>query len=189
MKSIRIIITVVLFFICVGLTWYLYNSISERASFLNEIEKVEEHIKQKLVAIREAQKAYYQKYGEYAESWDNLQHFVDAEKLYVTDRKEEIITLDYGADSVVVRVDTIGSSIVKDSLYTQEKYKKYKLNDLSAIPGSDKKFRLMVKNSRFDPKLKVIDVDPMNPERQGGRLDTLQFGSVTKSTLRANWEK
>ena len=112
---VRKILTIVFSVLALGLGYYLYYSIRSDVKEAARVDKIEQRIIDKLQVIRTAQKAYLSVHGKYADNWDALIAFILAGDLYITERKEEIITLEYGADSVRIQIDTLGTISVRDS--------------------------------------------------------------------------
>ncbi len=115
--SLTKIISIFFFVIALGLAGYLAWSINFKIEEDARIERHENKVINKLKMIRDAEMAYLANYGSYTGNWDTLVNFIDTGRLYITQRSEEIFTLDYGADSVKVTIDTIGQVSVKDSIF------------------------------------------------------------------------
>lgn len=186
------ILTVVFFVIAICLGGYLVWSIDKTVQQEAEIESVENEVKNKLMLIREAQIAYQAVNGQYTSEFPKLINFIDTGNFYLVQRKENIITLEYGADSIYVEVDTLGTKPVRDSLFSNPDYRKFDLNSLSQIPGSDKEFemranKIMSGNVEVDVFM-VRDTDPVNPRRRENNNErALRVGSLTEATTSGNW--
>ncbi|MFA0962994.1 hypothetical protein AB9P05_14410 [Roseivirga sp. BDSF3-8] len=187
------ILTVVFFVIAIGLGGYLVWSINDSVQQEARIETVEEAVKNKLMLIRDAQIAYQAVNGQYTSEFPKLINFVDTGKFYLVQRKENIITLDYGADSIYIEVDTLGTKAVKDSLFSNPDYQRFNLKNLAEIPGSEKEFemradKVMSGNIEVDVFM-VRDTDPVNPRRRENNNErALQVGSLTEATTSGNWQ-
>lgn len=187
------ILTVVFFLIAIALGGYLVWSINKTVQQEEKIASVEEAVKDKLMLIRDAQIAYQAVNGQYTSEFPKLINFIDTGKFYLIQRKENIITLDYGADSIYVEVDTLGTKPVQDSLFSNPDYRKFKLNELAEIPFSDKEFemradKIMSGNVEVDVFM-VKDTDPVNPRRRENNNErALQIGSLTEATTSGNWQ-
>ncbi len=191
------IASIVLLIVAVVLAYFLVSSIRTAIEDEQRIEAVEAAVIEKLVRIRDAQKAYQAVNGEYADSWEKLIQFVDTGSFYIVQRSEEIITLDYGADSVVVHLDTLGTVPVMDSLFSAAKAPNFILADLALIPGSDgQRFSMftekITKSGVLVDVIEVVDTAPVNPNRkesnEARNRKPLRFGSRTDVTTAGNWE-
>src|SRR5690606_12575484 len=133
------ILTVVFILISLGLAYFLTDSIKTDIEEEGRIANIEARIINKLKMIRDAQVAYQAVHGNYTSDWDKLISFVDTGRIYITQRREQIITLEYGADSVVVEIDTLGTVSVMDSLFSKEKFPNFNLQSLPNVPGNEEK--------------------------------------------------
>ncbi len=188
------ILTIVFVVISIGLAFFLVQSIRTDINEEKRIATIESNIIDKLKMIRDAQVAYQAANGNYTSDWDKLISFIDTGNIYITQRREHIITLDYGADSVVVSIDTLGSVPVMDSLFSPQKYPNFNLERLPYIPGNDsKKFDIFAdeinKGGVNVDVFEVRDPEPVNPARlkKTGR-GPLRVGSRTEVTTAGNWE-
>lgn len=184
--------------IAIGLAYYLYHSISSSIQETERIAKFEARIIEQLKMIREAELAYAAVHGQYTSDWDKLTSFLDTGSFYITERTETVITLDYGADSTYVEIDTIGTVPVRDSVFTAKKWPKFNLSTLAYVPGVEPptKFDIWAdKIEKSGVKVNAIEVKnprPINPERdEESEYNTkkpLRFGSRTSVTTAGNWE-
>ncbi len=101
------ILTIVFFVISIGLAYYLYSRIKFSIDEEARIKRIEAKVIERLVMIREAQNAYQSVNREYAKDWDKLIDFIQNGTFYIIERTEEIITLDYGADTSIFHYDTL----------------------------------------------------------------------------------
>lgn len=191
------ILSLSLLAVSIFLAYFLFNSVKTDIDNTERIARTEERVINKLKMIREAQLAFQKVNGRYTGKWDELMAFVDTGNFYITVRKEEIISLAYGVDSVVVQIDTIGTILVKDSIFAPTKYPGFELASLPLIPGTEgKQFEMWAdkidKSGVMVDVVEVRDVAPVNP----GRKETnevvnrkpLRFGSRTNITTTGNWE-
>ena len=178
-----------------GAAVYLVNSIGSSIRQSERIEAAEEAVINQLKKIREAELAYIAVNGQYTSDWDNLIKFIKEGVFYVTERKETIFELSYGADSVVVDIDTLGTVPVYDSLFA--KYPNFNPDRIAYVPGYENvKFRIVVdKIDKSGIMVDVIEVwnpKPVNPERDEDSEYTskkpLRFGSQFNVTTSGNWE-
>lgn len=196
MRSTRIL-TIVFLFISLGVAAYLFQSIRSEVIDRAKTDKLEAKVIEKLKMIRRTQRAYRSTYGTYAGEWDSLVHFLKEGMLYTTVRHEEVTTLDYGADQVHIKIDTIGMTPVRDSLFKASVYPNFDPEQLPYVPHvADTKFSLFIgKIERSGTTVDVIEVKdpaPTNPRRskdhKARSMKPLHFGSKTSTTLSGNWE-
>lgn len=188
------ILTIVLIIVSIGMAYFLIDSIRQDINEEERIAAIEAGVINKLQMIRDAEIAYQSVHGNYTSDWDKLISFIDTGRIYITQRSEQIITLDYGADSVIVEIDTLGTVSVKDSLFSETKYPSFDPENLAIIPGSEgKEFELYAneinKSGVMVDVFEARDVDPVNPARrsESGR-GPLRVGSRTEVTTAGNWE-
>ncbi|SMD38794.1 hypothetical protein SAMN04488029_3882 [Reichenbachiella faecimaris] len=179
------------------LAGFLGNSIFKSIDDADKIARMEDQIKNKLMMIREAQIGYQAVNGQYTSDWDKLKSFIDSGQFYLTSRIETIHQLSYGADSVVVEIDTLGTVAVRDSLFSAAKYPNFDLATLDIVPGTtDKKFAMWAdKIEKSNVRVDVVEVwntapyDPRRKEDNEARTKKpLRFGSRTSITTAGNWE-
>ncbi|WP_017731802.1 hypothetical protein [Nafulsella turpanensis] len=189
------IFTILLFVVAIGLGYFLYDSIRTDINQERLITSTEERVIRKLKMIRDAQIAYQAVRGEYTDNWDSLLGFIDTGKMYIVQKRERVITLDYGADSTIVNYDTLGTVSVRDSLFNERKYPDFNLAELPIIPGSEgKRFELFADQitkgtGAVVDVFEVKDVHVINPERRGDvGPGPLRVGSRTEATTQGNWE-
>ncbi len=186
------ILTVVFYLVSIGLAYFLISGISHDIEQEKLINSIELKVIDKLMQIRDAEISYQVSNGVFTSDWDKLVNFVDTGRIYITERKETIITLDYGADSVVLQIDTLGSVPVIDSLFSSD----FDIKRLPFVPDSDKKFLLWAdkinKSGVMVDVIEVVDPDPMDPTRHEDNeiknRKPLRFGSRTDVTTAGNWE-
>lgn len=192
------ILTIVFGIVAVGLAYYLYYSINTSIEETRKIQRAEARIIEQLKMIREAESAFEAVNGQYTSDWDKLLAFVDTGRFYLTTRKETVIQLDYGADSIYVEIDTLGTVGVQDSIFKASKWPKFKLSTLPYVPGVDPptKFDIWAdkieKSGKMVNAIEVVNPKPINPERNPeSELKSklpLRFGSRTSVTTSGNWE-
>lgn len=196
MTKVRIF-SFLLFLVAAALGVYLVFSIYTTIEEKERIARIEEKVKAQLVLIREAEIAYQAVNGDYTADWNKLVDFMKNGIFYITEKSETIITLDYGADSVVVNIDTLGTKPVKDSLFHSGKYPNLDLANLKYIPESNgKEFEIFAAEiEKGGVKVDVIEVRdtaPANPARkesnEARNRKPLRFGSRTDVTTGGNWE-
>ena len=192
------ILTFVFAIVSLGLAYYLYYVIDTSISEAKRIQRMESAIVDKLKMVREAQLAFKAVNSRYTSDWDALLAFVDTGSFYITERTETIITLAYGADSTYVEIDTLGTVLVKDSIFGPDKYPNFQLSQLPYVPGVNPpvKFNMwadkITKAGVLVDVLEVVNPQPVNPERdEESEYNTkkpLRFGSRSSVTTAGNWE-
>ena len=191
------ILTYVFAAVSLGLAYFLFSSIKTKIDSEEKIAFVEARVIEKLQMIREGQIAFQSVQGRYTGNWDTLMSFLDTGSFYITERKENIITLAYGADSVSVQIDTLGTVLVKDSVFTAAKWPNFDMQTLMFIPASDgKKFAMwsdkIEKSGVMVDVVEVRSTHSVNPARNENNESNikkpLRFGSRTQVTTSGNWE-
>lgn len=197
MSKIKILTT---FFgvLAAGLTYYLYSSISSEIDKTETIEKHEAKIIEQLKIIREAEIAYLAVNGRYTSDWDKLQAFIDTGNFYIVEKEEFVKTLDYGADSTWVELDTIGTVAVRDSVFNESRWPNFDLAKLPYVPGVTPQTKFEVWADKTDKKgvkvnlIEVRNPSPINPardeENEYKTKKPLRFGSRVSVTTTGNWE-
>jgi len=191
------IFSIVLLAFAIGLAGFLVYRIKFAIDEEKRIANIEQKIIEKLMMIRDAEVAFQAVHGEYANTWEKLIDFVKSGDFYIIEKSEEIITLSYGRDSVIVHLDTLGTVPVRDSLFSKMKYPNINFDDIPIIPGSGgKKFDLftekVTKSGITVDVIEVRDIAPANPMRkesnEARNRKPLRFGSRTDVTTSGNWE-
>lgn len=186
------ILTIVFYLVSIGLAYFLVSGIANDIKQEKIIQAVEAKVIDKLMKIREAEIAYQVANGAFTSDWNKLTSFVDTGVIYITERKETIIHLDYGADSVHVDIDTLGSVPVKDSLFSAD----FQVDQLPLVPDSDQRFKIWAdkinKSGVMVDVIEVVDPAPVDPtrdeENEIKNRKPLRFGSRTDVTTAGNWE-
>ena len=197
MSRIRIL-TITFAITSLGLAFYLYYSINTTIQETKRVSTMEAAIIDQLKLIREAELGYKAVYGSYTSNWDSLLHFVDSGYFYLIQRTETVITLDYGADSTSVQIDTLGRVQVIDSLFGAQKYPNFQLSDLPFVPGITPKTKFLIwadeikKANLLVSAIEVWNPSPIDPDRnEDSEINIrkpLRFGSRTNITTAGNWE-
>ncbi len=186
------ILTVVFLLIAVFVGYMLYDGINNTIEEAKEIERVENRVKARLELIRDTQVAYQSTYGDYADTWEKLISYADSGKIYIIQRTEKIIQLDYQQERSEFIYDTIGIVSVRDSLFTDD-FDVQKLPELPHAPG--KYFSLYAKDSVRSgvnvDYIEVVDTYPFDRSRsddsENDKRRPLRFGSRTDITTAGNW--
>ncbi len=101
------VFSIITLVIALILAYFLVSNIKYAIDEEKRITKSEAVVIEKLKLIREAERAYQEVNNRYTNNWDSLINFIEHGKYYVQKRSEEIIELAYGADSIIVTIDTI----------------------------------------------------------------------------------
>ncbi len=193
--------TVVFIIVSLGLSWKLFSSIKTSIDVEEQIQFQEGRIVDKLVMIRAAQEAYQTVNGQYTSDWNNLISFIDTGRFYIIDKKETIISLDYGADSIYVEYDTLGTKLVLDSIFSKSKFPDFDLQKLANVPVTAEgwenvKFNMWAdKITKSGVQVDVVEVWNPKPfdknrteDNERSNRRPLRFGSRTSVSTAGNWE-
>ncbi len=101
----------------IGLAFYLGSNIKETIDERELISEREQAVINKLMFIREAEIVYQEVKGNYTDNWDSLINFIQNGSFPIVEKKETIITLSYGADSVIVTYDTLEIISAKERIF------------------------------------------------------------------------
>ena len=182
-------------FLAILLAGYLVNSIKTSIDEEERITKMESKIIDKLKLIRSAQIAYQSVNGEYTSDWGKLINFIDSGEIYLIQRREETILLEYGAEETTLYLDTIGSISVIDSLYYN--ISNFSSKSLPYVPGFENiKFKMWSgKIEKGGVMVNVVEVRNPKPvdinRRESNEANIhkpLRFGSRISITTAGNWE-
>jgi len=192
------IFTYVFGVLAVILAYILFNSINSSIEESKRVKRLERQIIEQLKMIREAELAYASVNGVYTSDWDKLLAFVDSGRFYITERTETIITLDYGADSTYVQIDTLGTKPVQDSIFKKSIWPRFTLTTLPYVPNTDPPVKFIIWADKIEKSgLKVNAIEVVNPkpvdltrdeESELNSKKPLRFGSRTSVTTAGNWE-
>ncbi|MGK7390487.1 MAG: hypothetical protein ACNS60_09050 [Candidatus Cyclobacteriaceae bacterium M2_1C_046] len=180
------IISIVLLLVSLGLAGYLVYSVKDTIDSKELIAKRERQIIDRLELIREAEIAYQEYYGHYTDNWDSLINFIKTAQVPITQRSETIITLAYGADSVVVEIDTIGFISARDRIFTATHnvdaaddgiLRRIFVKEGDQVNTEMKAYALEGPRGTFDHKFKqsgtVTNIEPVQPGDSVDRGDLL----------------
>ena len=194
MKNIKLYTYGTLLF-AAGLAFYLVNSIKYSIDEEARINAAEDKVIEKLKMIRDAQIAFQSVNGKYANEWDSLLNFVENGNIFLIQRREETVLLDYGAEETTLYLDTLGSVTVIDSLFSS--IPNFVASNLIYVPGyDDVKFEIWAsKIEKGGVEVDVVEVrnpkpfDPNRKEANEANINKpLRFGSRTSITTAGNWE-
>jgi len=113
------ILSIAFLVIALFLGYYLVDSVKSVIDEEVFINKTEATIIEKLQLIRDTEVAYQLVNGKYTSHWDSLISFLDSGTIYITERREEIIPKEYGAEEVIVHVDTVGTMTAKEYVFRE----------------------------------------------------------------------
>ena len=186
------ILTITFFLLAVLVGYFLYDGINATIEEGKEIERVENMVKAKLSLIRDAQIVHQSVVGDYADTWEKLIAFADTGVIYLIQRREEITMLAYQQEKSEFFYDTLGSVLVKDSLFAPG----FDVTSLPELPHSPGKyFSLYAKDSIRSgvsvDYIEVVDTYPFDRTRKDDseieNRRPLRFGSRTDITTSGNW--
>jgi len=178
MKS-NSIIKIALFLVVVVLSYLLVESIAEPIRFEKERDRRYAQVIDRLKLIRDAQVAYREVKGQFADHWDSLM-------IVTRDGKFKVIKVIGNPDDSLdvlkgIKYETMYVSI-KDSIFRNKS-----IDSLPFIPFTDgKMFQLRAgKIKKGAVEISVFEVEDTAP------FDTrkvLRVGSMTDASLSGNWE-
>ncbi|MBR9998048.1 MAG: lipoyl domain-containing protein [Cyclobacteriaceae bacterium] len=113
------IISYVFLAIALYLGYFLFDSVKSVIDQEKYIQRVETNTIEKLRLIRDTEVAYQMVHGNYTSNWDSLVNFLQRGTIYITERKEEIVQKEYGAEEVIVHIDTVGKMPAKEYVFTE----------------------------------------------------------------------
>ena len=178
-----------------GLAFYLVNSIKFSIDEEARINEAEAKVIEKLKMIRSAQIAFQSVNGQFASEWDTLLNFIDSGNIFLIQRREETVLLDYGAEETTLYLDTLGSVTVIDSLSSS--IPNFVASNLINVPGYENvQFEIWAsKIEKGGVEVDVVEVrnpkpfDPNRKESNEANINKpLRFGSRTSITTAGNWE-
>ena len=182
-------------FLATCLAFFLVSRIKYSIDEEARINSAESKVIERLKLIREAQIAFQSVNGEYASEWDTLYNFIENGEIFLIQRREETVLLDYGAEETTLYLDTLGSISVLDSLFSS--YPNFNASELINVPGyDDVKFEIWAsKIEKGGVQVDVVEVrnpKPFDPDRKEANEANinkpLRFGSRTSITTAGNWE-
>ena len=178
-----------------GLAFYLVNSIKFSIDEEARINEAEAKVIEKLKMIRSAQIAFQSVTGQFASELDTLLNFIDSGNIFLIQRREETVLLDYGAEETTLYLDTLGSVTVIDSLFSS--IPNFVASNLINVPGYENvQFEIWAsKIEKGGVEVDVVEVrnpkpfDPNRKESNEANINKpLRFGSRTSITTAGNWE-
>jgi hypothetical protein len=189
------IFTYVLLIPIIFLAYRIFDGIRGPIVEQRRIESIEARVIDKLKMLRNVQLGFYSVHGKYAGSWDELTNFINKDRFLNVQRTEIIDSVDSrGIEYTRVKLDTLGTVPVKDSLFPASRYPDFDPSTLSTIPGSGgKKFDIFagrVKRNNLEVDVfEIKDVAPANPARRRNNNEkALKVGSREEASTAGNWE-
>ncbi|AHM59540.1 hypothetical protein D770_06385 [Flammeovirgaceae bacterium 311] len=190
------IFSILLFLVAIGLGYFLVDSIKYRIDESNRVARNEARVIEKLKMIRDAETAYLTVHGRYTDNWDSLINFIQTGRIPNVVKRETVIPLSYGADSVYVEYDTLGYSSVRDSIFSPQRYPNFNPQTLPVIPDSDgQRFELFAgtvtrPNGATVNVFEAKDVYVLNKDRlkETHPYGPLRVGSQNEPSTQGNWE-
>jgi hypothetical protein len=189
------VLSLVFFAIAAFLGYLLWKGVDDVVEEEKRIARLEAATIEKLGMLRDAQLAYQASNGKYASTWDSLRNFIENGTIWMVQRKETTKLLDYGAEEITVKLDTLGSVGVMDSLFNSRKYPDFNIDLLPVVPGSGgKQFEFFAnkieKNGGYLVNVfEIRDPSPVNPDRRANNNEkALRVGSRTDASTEGNWK-
>lgn len=189
------VLSVVFFAIAAFLGYLLWKGVNDVVEEEKRIALLEAATIEKLEMLRDAQLAYQASNGKYASSWDSLKMFIEDGTIWMVQRTETTKLLDYGAEEISVKFDTLGSVGVMDSLFNERKYPDFNIDLLPVVPGSGgKQFEFFAdkveKTGGYLVNVfEIRDPSPINPKRRANNNEkALKVGSRTDASTEGNWK-
>jgi hypothetical protein len=186
-------VSIFLFLVSIGLAFLLYKSIEGPIKERKRVKKEELLKIEKLKILREVEKAYLGVHGEYCGNWDSLVAFVKFDTIFNIQRTEEIILRNYGGDSVVIHIDTVGSISVFEKLFPKSEYPNLNPDRLPNIPGESQRF--IIFSDKIEKNNLLVDVFEIKDRSTISQLselrskgEPLRVGSRTEVSTTGNWE-
>jgi hypothetical protein len=152
----RLVVSLVLWAVCIFIAYLIYASIMKPIEFNNEKEARFETAVKKLIDLKKLQTGYKSVHGKYADNFEQLVQFVENGKFEIISRRDTAVIdvaknaafgIKVGANGVggffkdIVITEKLGEVAVKDSLFkNSDRYKSLnsvKINDFE-IPVSMK---------------------------------------------------
>jgi hypothetical protein len=176
----KIAIRIILYIFIAVLIYALWETIMRPIRYQEEVDRVESKIIEKLELIRDAQLAYKDVKGNYANNWDSLMNVME-------NGSYEVVKVfgDPDDSTSVYRLETMYIPI-KDSLF-----KNASIDSLPYKPNSSEKFIINAsKIERNDVEVPVFEVYDPNPFSRKRREedDPLKVGSLSEATVNGNWK-
>jgi hypothetical protein len=140
--------------------YLIYDTIQEPIRFEKLKDKRYTAAVKAMIDLKSAQQAYKSKRGKFTTNLDSLIQFIETEKFVIIQRKDTAVidaaknarfNISVGADGVggyfkdIVLIDTLGTVLVKDSLFKGSD--RYKRLDQAVIPGINEPVKIQMKTT------------------------------------------
>ncbi len=161
------------------MAFLLYKTIADPIAHQKEINRREQAIIERLEKVREAQLAFKDITGKFANSWDTL--------INVMRNGEVNVEIQYGDadDSTTV----FRKEIIKKPIY-QELFSDYPLDSIFFVPFINDTFDIATgeveKNGVLLPTFQITDPAPYN-ERRVENNNALRVGNLFEADYNGNW--
>jgi hypothetical protein len=217
----RVYISIFLWIVCGLLAYLIYASVMKPIEFDKAKSERYEMAVRKMLDIKKAQSGYKTVYGKYADSFEELIRFIDNEKFSIVSRKDTIVidavknaafgittdgTGEGGFFKDIVKIDTLGTVTVKDSLFKNtDRYKnlkQIKIGDLivpitlktSSIVRNETKVSTFQCTIDKNLLLSDLDQDLVASENKVEGIDKINgdqiiLGSLDEASVTGNWPK
>ncbi|HLV91865.1 MAG TPA: hypothetical protein VKX34_01985 [Aequorivita sp.] len=211
----KLVIQTVLWILIIFLGWKLWSSIMGPVEFNKIKEARYEKVIKSLKDIQAAELAHKDITGKFTGSFDSLISFLDTAKFAITQRRDtsyadvernKAYGIDQGYFINEVLIDTLGFTLVKDSLFRGSDRYKTMMN--VPVEGTNAKFELQAGNlerndavySVFEARvskdvvLHDLDKDLLTQEKQVQSVDGvngeyIKVGSMEDVNTTGNWPK
>lgn len=176
----KIIINILLFLAVIGLGIYLVVIVREPILREARWERIEDARVERLEYIREAQKAYREVTGHFAQDWADLVRVLKTDSFTLV----RTIGDPHAADTTMTIQRDTSRVAIRDSIFPAG----FDIANLPYIPMSEKNAQWQLAAdtvSRGGVQVQVFqvtDTDPFRPNQ------ILRVGSLTEATYAGNWE-
>lgn len=189
------VLSLVFFAVAAFLGYLIWKGVDDVVEEEKKIARLEAATVEKLTMLRDAQLAFQASNGRYSGTWDSLKTFIETGTIWIVQRTETTKLLDYGAEEISVKFDTLGSANVMDSLFNARKFPDFNIDLLPVVPGSGgKQFEFFA--SKVEKTggylvnvFEIRDPSPINPARRlNNNEKALRVGSRTDASTEGNWK-
>ena len=209
----RTIVSVVLWIVSIFLGYLIYSSVMKPIEFEKAKSDRYELAVRKMLDIKKAQSGYITVYGKYADSFEELIRFIENEKFSIVSRKDTIVidaaknaafgittdaTGEGGFFKDIVKIDTLGTVSVKDSLFKNtDRYKNLIVPislKTSSIVRNETKVSTFQCTIDKNLLLSDLDQDLVASENKVEGIDKINgdqiiLGSLEEASVTGNWPK
>lgn len=177
-------IKIALFLLTAFLAYKVYDSVASEIRYMEEVQRIEADVIERLEKIREVQMIYRDERGEFAANWDSLMSFANHGTMQ--------IVREYGDkdDSTTVYRREVERISVKDSLF-----KTFPLDSLPYVPHNTKGEKFIINANIIEqnkvkvPVFEVKDPSPFSRDRnKPDNPNPLKVGSLVEAKYSGNWK-